>query len=114
MRRFSLSFPVAGERLMRPASEPTFPGAAPTARHSSCARLLSLADGASGALFVPWALENSAGGPHDPGMLPALGVGAAHRCSTVSVPTPTTFRPTVAAPTTPQAGWVQSANNRKD
>jgi hypothetical protein len=50
---------------------------------NSCVRLLSLADVAFGAIAVQ-APHDSAGGPQEVGMLPALGVGAAHRCPAVS------------------------------
>ena len=70
---------------MHPATAPTFPGAAPTARQPSCVRLLFLADGAIGTppVRVP---NNGAGGPHGFEMLPAPEAGAAPVRSRVSTP----------------------------
>jgi hypothetical protein len=63
------------------------PVTAASALHPSCARLLSLADAA---------LASSASGPHDLGMLPAPGVGAARVCSRSPLAAPALLQPASA------------------
>ncbi len=70
------------------SSRPAFTHFRRTGYRPSCARLLSLVDGA---------ITNSAGGPHDLGFLPAPGVGAVPVCSQNSHPAP--FEPAPLATT---------------
>jgi hypothetical protein len=58
---------------MRPTAAPTFPRAAPTARHPSCVRPPSLADGAKGALPAGFLREARRAAPIASGDFPSPG-----------------------------------------
>ena len=88
---FSLSELLGTAFTPRPRRH-AFPGAAPTARHPSCVRLPSLADGANGAPPCR-APDDSAGGLQRLGGLPNSRAWAVRDCSTSTAVGPTQRTP---------------------